>query len=367
MKEIPVIYSPETFRHQPQYEINKGKRLPNAESVKRAQVILHSLRKCGFANINISFIAGLPWIEQVHEAKYLKYLQETSANIDKLVPDQAIEDGEIKALFPSIFPYSPLNKAGGPDHQMGLFAFDTYTPIMKETFLAAVESASCAASGAYLLTKGEHFAYALCRPPGHHAENDKMGGYCYINNCAVAAQFLKDHGAKKVAIFDIDVHHGNGIQSYGYHRSDILYVSIHGSPATTYPYFSGYEDEIGQGEGEGTNYNFPLPPGVNEEKYHQIAQKSLKIISEYRPDYLIVATGFDTHTSDPFHTFDLTTPYFAKLGKVIADINLPTLIVQEGGYGVEILGENVVSFLSGLIDFQATVKGRTNRRQTALE
>lgn len=334
-KEIPVIYTQASFEYNPEYEIFSGEKEPHAETIDRVRRIFDALKESGFAQINTTLINGMPWIEQVHTSPYLDFLRRNS---ESSFP-----------IYPSVHPYLPTNKAVNPVAERGLYMFDTYTPITKGVYEAAVDSASCAVAGAKLLLEGEPKVYSLTRPPGHHAEKAMMGGYCYINNAAVAAKYLRGQGAEKVAIFDFDLHHGNGTQDIFYDDPNVLFVSIHASPDIKFPYYTGYSDETGAGKGEGANYNFPLPEGVDDERYHQEVEKALKIIYEYCPNFLLISAGFDTHVSDPIGAFRLSTEYYRMLGESIAKLDLPALTVQEGGYATDTLGANVVSYLKGLI------------------
>lgn len=341
IKEIPVIYTLASFEHKPPFEVFNGKRDVASENVQRIRRILSALKRTDFANISVTRLKSLPWVKGVHDSDYLDFLKRASG--------QAAKEG--KPLYPSAHPYHPdFRRATNPVSERGLYVFDTYTPIMGNTREVALESAACAVAGAKMLVDGEPVVYALTRPPGHHAEKAAAGGYCYINNVAVAAEFLRRNGAKRIAIFDFDFHHGNGTQDIFYERPDILVVNIHSAPKDKFPYFTGYPNEFGNGEGEGANYNFPLPLKTGDAEYHAVVKKSLKIISDYKPDYLLVSAGFDTHKKDPIGGFSLTTTYYRQLGRVVRALGIPTLSVQEGGYATAVLGENVVSYLRGLID-----------------
>jgi len=224
-------------------------------------------------------------------------------------------------------------------------------PIDENTWKAAVVSAHCAIAGARILRSGESHVYALCRPPGHHAGPDFFGGYCYLNNAAIAAQVLRENG-ERVAILDIDYHHGNGTQAIFYAEPDVWYGSLHVDPDTDYPFFAGYADEVGIGAGEGTNWNVPLSPGTDQGRYLSALETLLVRLTAFKPQWLIVSAGFDTYIGDPIGTFQLTTSGFNKVGQRIRTLNVPTLVVQEGGYCVPDLGRNVAAFLKGLGDFK---------------
>jgi acetoin utilization deacetylase AcuC-like enzyme len=226
------------------------------------------------------------------------------------------------------------------------YIMDTYTPIMKGTYKAAVEAVNCALTGADLLTK-EQIVYALCRPPGHHAESNVLGGYCYFNNAAVAAEYLSKKG--KVAILDIDFHHGNGTQRIFYDRSDVLYVSLHADPKLMFPYISGFAEEKGIAAGAGFNYNFPLPLNTSNAQYEKVLLEALQIIKKYKPENLIISCGFDTYEKDPIAGLKLTIPFYETIAQHIMSLKLPTLVLQEGGYYVEDLGKIAYSFTKGLL------------------
>lgn len=189
--------------------------------------------------------------------------------------------------------------------------------------------------------------FSLCRPPGHHAGADFYGGYCFVNNAAIAAQYLRDNGAARVAVLDVDYHHGNGTQAIFYDRADVGYVSIHADPSSDFPYFLGYADETGTGAGEGRNRNLPLPRGSGWDRYAEALEAALGTVATLRPDALVVSVGVDTFEGDPLSGFRLVTPDFARLGRRIAAAGLPAVLVFEGGYALDALGTNIVSFLAG--------------------
>ena len=212
-----------------------------------------------------------------------------------------------------------------------------------------MSSAHAAVSAADLLLKGEPAIYALCRPPGHHAHTDMAGGFCYLNNAAIAAQRLLDGGQTPVAIFDFDVHHGNGTQQIFYHRDDVFYVSVHGNPTQLYPYYAGYADEIGVGRGEGWNLNLPLAPGTADAGFIAAADCGIDAIRQKRPAALVVSVGFDAHAGDPTANLAVSSTAFKAVGHLIRGIGRPVILVQEGGYIVERLSENLQAFLTGFL------------------
>ncbi len=231
----------------------------------------------------------------------------------------------------------------------GVWCTDAVTPIMGRTYEVAKGSAEAAMTGAQLLIEGRRReVYALCRPSGHHAGPRVFGGYCYFNNTATAAEMLVPHGS--VAILDIDYHHGNGTQEFFEERKDVLTCSIHGDPAQEYPYFWGYRTEKGKGQGEGANLNLPLPLGSGNDQYLAAVDRALRAIRRFKPSFLVIGAGFDTHVDDPIGGFKLETGVYREIGQRLGSIDCPVLICQEGGYNLDVLGECVRSFLLGFED-----------------
>jgi acetoin utilization deacetylase AcuC-like enzyme len=223
------------------------------------------------------------------------------------------------------------------------------TAITAGTWEATMSSAASVQTAQQLIANGEPCAFALCRPPGHHATTDMYGGYCFLNNAAIAAQMFLDQGAKRIAILDVDFHHGNGTQDIFYRRKDVLFVSLHGQPEDAFPYFLGYRDERGEGDGEGFNLNYPLPPGTGYGKWGPALADGLKQIRKYGPDALVVSLGVDTFKDDPISFFKLKSDDFARYGERIAGLHLPTLFVMEGGYAIDAIGINTVNVLEGFL------------------
>jgi acetoin utilization deacetylase AcuC-like enzyme len=275
-------------------------------------------------------------IKDVHDKQFVDYLKKVCASL---------EPG--KSIYPYVF---PIRNAARPPKSLpiraGYYCIDTFTPLNRNAYLAARGAVDCALTGAKKIIEGDHLAYALVRPPGHHAERRSFGGFCYFNSSAAAAQYLSTYG--KVALLDIDYHHGNGQQYIFYDRSDVLTISIHGQPSFTYPYFSGFKTETGIDAGEGYNINFPLPENIDGERYRPVLAKALRQITKFKPEFLVIALGFDTAEGDPTGTWMLQAKDFEVNGRMIGVLRLPTLVVQEGGYDTSSLGINARHFFTGL-------------------
>ena len=275
-------------------------------------------------------------LKAVHDAEFVNYLRRACAGVP-----------QGKSLYPYVF---PVRNAARPPKELsvraGYYCIDTFTPLNPNAYLAAKGAVDCTLTAADAILEGHRLAYALVRPPGHHAERRAFGGFCYFNNVAVAAQYLC--GLGRVAVLDVDYHHGNGQQDVFYARDDVLTVSIHGHPNHAYPYFSGFEDERGSEAGEGFNRNFPLPERQEGPQYHRALERALRGIADFGPTLLIVALGLDTAKADPTGTWNLSAKDFETNGRMIGELGLPTLVVQEGGYRTRTLGINARQFFQGL-------------------
>lgn len=275
-------------------------------------------------------------IEAVHDPDLVSYLRRAC---------EATPEG--KSVYPYVF---PIRNATRRPRELsvlaGYYCIDTFTPINRNAFPAARRAVDCALSAADAILQGQRLAYALVRPPGHHAEYRSFGGFCYFNNAAVAAHHLSRVG--RVAILDIDYHHGNGQQDIFYRRSDVLTLSIHGDPDFAYPYFTGFADERGDGPGEGFNVNIPLPETQDGQQYREALIPALRLITEFTPSFLVVALGLDPAKGDPTGTWVLGSKDFEANGRLIGQLGLPTLVIQEGGYRTRTLGGNARAFFQGL-------------------
>ncbi|MCJ7594801.1 MAG: histone deacetylase family protein, partial [Desulfobacterales bacterium] len=306
------------------------------ESPVRIGAILKEIEGTGlFERMKVQHFSDR-YIKTVHDSKYVEYLKKVCANV---------EPGD--SVYPYVFPIR--NKTRPPKElpiRAGYYCIDTFTPLNENAYLAAKRAVDCALTAVQKFLGGDRYAYALIRPPGHHAESRAFGGFCYFNSAAIAAQYLSSFG--KVAILDIDYHHGNGTQDVFYDRSDVLTLSIHGHPHFAYPYFSGFEDERGEGPGKGFNVNFPLPEHVTGEAYREALGKALRRVVRFKPPFLVIALGLDTAKGDPTGSWSLLPKDFNILGKMIGSLRLPTLVIQEGGYRIRSLGTNARNFFVGL-------------------
>lgn len=275
------------------------------------------------------------FILSVHDSRYFSYFKKVCSNISAG-----------KSVYPYVFPVRNAVKAPKElSVRAGYFCFDTFTPLNKNAFLAAKGGVDCALSAADALISGRSVAYVLTRPPGHHAEKALFGGFCYFNNCAIAAERFSKIG--RVAILDIDFHHGNGQQQIFFERNDVLTISVHGHPSFAYPYFSGFEEEKGEHGGFGFNYNFPLPETISYEQYEKTIKKCIRIIQKYNPQFFIIALGLDTAKNDPTGTWNFTYNDIFNIGKLLGGLKSPTLIIQEGGYKTNSMGIYAKHFFSG--------------------
>jgi acetoin utilization deacetylase AcuC-like enzyme len=277
-------------------------------------------------------------ILEVHDKDFVDYLEQACQN----APTG-------KSVYPYVF---PIRNASRPPKELavraGYYCIDTFTPINRNAFPAAKRAVDCVLTAADQILDGRRVAYALVRPPGHHAERRSFGGFCYFSNAAVGAHYLSQVG--KVAILDVDYHHGNGQQDIFYERNDVLTVSIHGDPDFAYPYFTGFADELGSGAGEGFNLNIPLPEVQDGKQYREALQKAITVIQAYDPAFVVIALGLDPAKGDPTGTWSLAAKDFELNGHMLGSMQLPTLVVQEGGYRTRTLGKNAKSFFRGLLD-----------------
>jgi acetoin utilization deacetylase AcuC-like enzyme len=322
--------------HTPAMELHNGGFVPFAESPARAEAIGGAIGRLEGAVDH-----GEGPLRAVHSEAYLAFLW--AAHKDWRAAGRA---GDAGAYAWPVVRRRPLDLER-IDARLGAYSFDASSPIAEGTWDGAYWSAQTALTALDAVLGGDPAAFALCRPPGHHAGTDYLGGYCYLNNAAIAAEAGVAAG-RRVAILDIDYHHGNGTQDIFYARGDVLFVSIHADPVMDYPYFWGHADEAGEGEGEGATLNLPLPRGTDLAGYLPALDTALERIAAFAPDLLVLSYGADTYAGDPISFFRLETADYATLARRIVGLGAPTLIVMEGGYAVDALGANVASFLDGL-------------------
>lgn len=336
---MKAIFDKRQWNHQPKHFMANGATLPNPEQAERIERLLAGAKAAGCI-FQAPDDAGIGPIAALHSPEYLTFLRTIYTRWQHI-------DGGGAEVIPNIHPANrtdsyPKSAVG----QAGFHQADTACPIASGTWEAAYWSAQTAIAGADLLLAGEQGAYALSRPPGHHAFGDLAGGFCFLNNSGIAAQRLLA-GGRRVAILDVDVHHGNGTQGIFYNRDDVLTVSIHADPERFYPFFWGQAHERGAGAGLGYNLNLPLPRGTGDDAYLATLDIALTRIAEFGADVVVVALGLDAFIDDPFKGLAITTAGFGRITGAIAGLSLPCLFVQEGGYICDALGDNLTSALAG--------------------
>lgn len=345
-----TFYSEESRLRQARTELHDGALVTPFECPERLDLVLKQLRQSGLGDICAPKAYGLEPVMAVHDADYVTFL----ANCWK----QWVAAGHNGEAIPNIWPARTMRGDRIPrsiSGQLGYYALAAETSISEGTFEAAMASKDVALGALEHTLKTGEPSFGLCRPPGHHAAFDQFGGYCFFNNAAVAAQRALDAGKRRVAILDVDFHHGNGTQQIFYGRDDVLFVSLHGDPEVTFPYYLGYADEGGEGKGEGFNFNYPLPPGTSVATWLATLDQALAQIKAVDCDCLIVSLGVDIFEGDPISAFTFTSADFTVLGERLAQVGLPSVFLMEGGYAVDAIGVNVVNVLQGFE--QAREKG----------
>ena len=342
-----TVFTADHLLRSPRTELYGGELVRPHESPERAQIVLERIRsQCLGAVIAPARYGSAPLL-RVHDRDYMDFLKQAWS--------QWVAAGNRGEAIPDCWPARRMSqrRPNSITGKLGYYAMAGETSISEGTWEAASAAADVALTAASQIEAGAPAAFALCRPPGHHAARDLYGGYCFLNNAAIAAQRFRDAGAARVAILDVDFHHGNGTQDIFYDRADVLYVSLHGDPADAFPYFSGYADEIGTGAGAGFTLNFPLPPGTRFDVWQGALSAALRRIGNFRADALVVSLGVDTFAEDPISFFRLNSGDFLAYGRMIGASAIPTLLVLEGGYAVGEIGINVVNVLSGFEEAQA--------------
>ena len=336
---MKAFYAVEQKRHDPKMFLSSGAQQPNPEQPARVERLLAGAKAAG-CTIERPRNHGLGPVAAVHTPEYLDFLEHIFVRWQRI-------EGASAEVIPNIHPLArdgayPASAVG----QAGYHMADTACPISGETWGSALWSAWSSVEAAEAVMAGAPAAYALCRPPGHHAFADVAGGFCFVNNSAVAAQALRKQAAR-VAILDVDLHHGNGTQGIFYARGDVLTVSLHADPVRFYPFFWGHADERGEGPGLGYNLNLPLARKSADAAFLEALEVAFRRIRAFAPEALVVALGLDAFEGDPFGGLSVSTPGFSRIGEAIAGLGLPTVIVQEGGYLCDALGDNLTSFLTG--------------------
>lgn len=341
MDRLPVLYSERHKLHDTAGVLVDGRPLGGFELPARAEIIREALQAAGLGPVVAPQDHGLAPILALHDPDYVQFLRSVHE-------EQAVYSGAAGPAVPETFANRHAARRPRTFHGLkGYYAFGCGSPILEGTWEAAYWSAQCALGAADLVRDGEPLAYALCRPPGHHAAADLYGGYCYLNNAAMAAHSLLPGG--RVAILDVDYHHGNGTQLLFYRDPSVLYCSLHVHPDEDYPYYWGDVDERGAGPGQGSNHNWPLPRGTGDEGYLAALDEALAVLCDWIPRFLVLSVGFDGLDGDPEGSFRLTRDGLRETGRRIAALGLPTVVVQEGGYKPETLGQSAVAFLLALL------------------
>ena len=342
---MKIVYTEQHKLRASKTELYGGQLVPPFERPERAEIILSRLRERGFEDIRRPAPHGLDPVRRVHDRHYLQFLETCWQEWQT----EGFEGEAIATTWPSrrmTLSRPPKNIDG----KIGYYCLAAETSISEGTWEAARAAADVALTGQDLVSKGARSAFALCRPPGHHAAQDMFGGYCFLNNAAIAAQAFRDGGAQRVAVLDVDFHHGNGTQVIFYDRSDVLFVSLHGDPDHAFPYFLGAEDETGEGHGEGFNVNYPLPRDCSFDEWDAALSDACRRLRLHGPDALVVSLGVDTFKDDPISFFRLASDDFRSYGGRIGRLRVPTLFVMEGGYAVDQIGINTVNVLEGFLD-----------------
>ena len=342
-----IYYNPVHSAHHGRQEMYRGRLVPCHETPARLDYVIAELKTRKLGTLLTPGTTDLKLVERVHSPRYIDFLAGAWNEWVALDPANATVDA-----LPSYWPVRGFRHDVLPSNfsaRMGLFSFDAGTPITAGTWAAAEAGAGCAMDAARAVAGagGLRASMALTRPPGHHAGADFFGGYCFLNNAALAAQTLLDEGATRVAVLDIDYHHGNGTQSIFYERADVLTVSIHGDPRTEYPFFIGHADERGAGAGLGVNLNLPLPRGTGFAAWREALRAGLAAIDAFGAQALVVALGVDTFEGDPISGFRLRSADYLTMGRDIAGARRPTVFVFEGGYAVAEVGINAANVLEG--------------------
>ncbi len=337
-----TVYSDEHRLHDSKYELYGGEMVPPHEMPRRMDMVLKRVASESLGDLCEPEDFGMAAISRVHDADYLTFLQ--------TIWKEWCAVGYLGEVIPTVWPSRRVNATRIPDFpegKAGYYALSAETAINSGTWQASYISAQVALTAHKIVAEGARSSFGLCRPPGHHAAADMYGGYCFLNNAAIVAQKFIDDGMKKVAVLDPDFHHGNGTQSIFYDRGDVFYASVHGDPNDAFPHFLGWADETGEGDGAGTNANYPMAPGTKFDEWFAAFNDACEKIAAFGAEALVISLGVDTYENDPISFFKLTSDDFTTYGARLAEMNLPTVFLMEGGYAVEEIGINAVNVLQG--------------------
>lgn len=345
---MKVVYTDAHLLHDPQTSIEQSRMMPPWEHVGRGTAIHQTLQ----SDARFDLISPSSWgtrpIEAVHDPGLLDFLSTAWAEYQEAC-------GPTADVMPDVFYRAALRNGMSVGREpesvhgrLGWWCFETTTPLTVGTYTAALGAVDTGLTAAQLVLDGERSAYGLCRPPGHHATSTLYGGYCFFNNAAIAAHHVATTTGTKVTVLDVDYHHGNGTQEIFYSRDDVQYVSLHGDPSRAYPYTVGYEDETGAGRGLNLNLNIALPERTDDDGYVAALQRACDAVAAFGPSMVIVSLGLDTFITDPICDLSVTADGFERCGATVAALDLPTVVLQEGGYDLAALGDNVRRWLLGL-------------------
>lgn len=339
-----TLYDPVQRTHAPEAFIVAGRPQTIPEKPERIDMLMEGVKAMG-SEVRMPPAINNDVIGLVHGRNYISFLETLRERWGRVPGSSDIPLPNVYAIQRGSLP--PASVPEAVVGQAGFYLGDGACPVTDTTLAAAKASAASAAEAARLVLAGEKITYALCRPPGHHAASDLAAGFCFFNNSAIAAELLR-RADKRVAVLDIDVHHGNGTEAIFYDRADVLTVSIHAHPKRFYPFFWGYEDERGRGAGEGFNLNLPRERGLDVKGYLEALEPAFKAIADFGADHLVIAAGLDIAIDDPFQGFAITTEDFTTIGRAIAGLKLPMAVIQEGGYPSPSLGRNLAALFAGL-------------------
>ena len=337
-----TIYSPRHMLHGGNVELNSGEIVAAYELPRRAEIVRARVEETKLGPVEAPDAFPLDWARRVHAPDYVDFLPRAWA--------LWTAEGRGGSAMPFVWPGPGLRADVPPTHidgLLGYYSYDGGATFVEGTWEAAKASHDVALPAARRVAAGESAAFALGRPPGHHAGRRSMGGYCFLNNAAIAAEWLRAQGAARVSVLDVDYHHGNGTQEIFYDRADVQVVNLHADPIVEYPYFLGHADERGRGAGEGFNLNLPLPFGTDYAAWSEALEIACGAVTQFGPDVLVVSLGVDTFQGDPISRFRLETTDYPSIGARIARLGRPTVFVREGGYAVEAIGMNAVGVLAG--------------------